>query len=199
MAQQWSLNIQQDIGIGTLQVGYVGNHVSHLLTDGVVSPRNINRNSAGGRPLTSDFGDIFVVGGYPESNYHAVQVTFKRNFAQGLRFNANYTWSHAIDNVAGFFKDYQDSNNIAAESRQRDQDVRHNFSLDAGYEFPFREWFGGPQWLVDGWNVNTIAQARSGLPVNVTVSGGVFGGFSFRPNVVQALIRSAFDPGVPGL
>jgi len=194
MAQQWSLNIQQDVGFGTLQVGYIGNHVSHLLTDGVVSPRNINRaNSGGVRPLSANFGDIFVVGGYPESNYNAMQVNFRRNLAAGLRFNANYTWSHAIDNVAGFFKDYQDENNIDADRASSDQDVRHNFTFDAGYELRFRNWFGGgPKWLVDGWNVNAIAQARSGLPVNVTVSGGVFGGFSFRPNVVPGV-----DPYAP--
>ena len=49
MAQHWSLNVQQDLGIGTLTVGYVGNHVTHLLTDGVISPRNINRAD----PVTS--------------------------------------------------------------------------------------------------------------------------------------------------
>jgi hypothetical protein len=186
MAQHWSLNVQQDVGIGTLQVGYVGNHVSHLLTDGVVSPRNINRaNAAGTRPLSANYGDIFVVGGYPESNYHGMQVNFRRNLTKGLRFNTNYTWSHTIDNVAGFFKDYQDNNNIANDRASSDQDVRHNFTMDAGYELAFRDWFGdGPRWLIDGWNVNAIAQARSGLPVNVTVSGGVFGGFSFRPNLV---------------
>lgn len=194
MAQHWSLNIQQDVGIGTLQVGYVGNHVSHLLTDGVISPRNINRaNSGGTRPLSSAFGDIFVVGGYPESNYNGMQVNFRRNLSKGFRFNANYTWSHAIDNVAGFFKDYQDPNNIANDRASSDQDVRHNFSLDAGYELNFRRWFdNGPRWLLDGWNVNAIAQARSGLPVNVTVSGGVFGGFSFRPNLVPGV-----DPYTP--
>ena len=194
MAQHWSLNVQQDIGIGTLQVGYVGNHVSHLLTDGVISPRNINRaNSLGTRPLSDNFGDIFVVGGYPESNYNGMQVNFRRNLSKGFRFNANYTWSHAIDNVAGFFKDYQDPNNIANDRASSDQDVRHNFTLDAGYELNLRRWFdNGPRWLLDGWNINAIAQARSGLPVNVTVSGGVFGGFSFRPNLVPGV-----DPYAP--
>src|SRR5574339_617099 len=43
MAQHWSFNIQHDLGFATLQVGYVGNHVTHLLTNGVVTPRNINR------------------------------------------------------------------------------------------------------------------------------------------------------------
>ncbi|MEZ5347468.1 MAG: TonB-dependent receptor [Pyrinomonadaceae bacterium] len=190
MAQHWNLNVQQDLGFGVLQVGYVGNHVTHLLTDGVITPRNINRADPvfSVRPLTADFGDIFVVGGYPSSNYHAMQVGFKRNFSSGLRFNGNYTWGHAIDNVVGFFKDYQDPNNMNAERASSDQDIRHNFTFDAGYDLAFREWFGdGPAWIIDGWQLNTIIQARSGLPVNVTRQGGTFGGFSFRPDLVPGV------------
>jgi hypothetical protein len=186
MAQHWSLNIQQDLGFGTLQVGYVGNHVTHLLTDGVVSPRNINRQDLG-RPFSPNFGDVFVVGGYPQSNYNAMQVTFKRNLSKGLRFNANYTWGHAIDDVAGFFKDYQDPNNTRADRASSDSDIRHNFSLDAGYDIPFGDWWGGPNWLVNGWQLNTITQIRSGFPVNPTLKGGVFGGFSNRPDLVPGV------------
>lgn len=190
MAQHWNFNIQQDLGIGVLQVAYVGNHVTHLLTDGVVTPININRRDPVTqlRPLSNAFGDIFAVGGYPQSNYNAMQVTFRRNFSKGLRFNANYTWGHAIDDVVGFFKDYQDPNNARAERASSDADIRHNFTLDGGYDLGFREWFGnGPGWLMDGWQLNTIIQIRSGFPVNVTRQGGVFGGFSFRPNIVDGV------------
>jgi hypothetical protein len=200
MAQHWSLNVQQDLGVGVLTVGYVGNHVTHILTDGVVSPRNVNRRDpvTNARPLSESFGDIFVVGGYPESNYHAMQVNFRRNLSKGLRFNANYTWGHAIDNIAGFFKDYQDPNNIDADRASADSDVRHNFSMDAGYDLGFRDWFGdGPGWLIDGWNVNTIIQIRSGLPVNVTRTGGVFGGFSFRPDLVPGADTRCPNYNVP--
>jgi Carboxypeptidase regulatory-like domain/TonB dependent receptor len=200
MAQHWSLNIQHDLGFGTLQVGYVGNHVTHLLTNGVVTPRNINRRDpvTQVRPLSSNFGDIFVVGDYPQSNYNALQVTFKRNLSKGLRFNANYTWSHTIDDVVGFFKDYQDENNARAERASSDQDVRHNFTMDAGYDVPLRDWFGGgPGWIVDGWQLNTITQIRSGLPVNVTRQGGVFGGFSFRPDIVPGVDTRCPNFSVP--
>ncbi|HVF30691.1 MAG TPA: carboxypeptidase regulatory-like domain-containing protein [Pyrinomonadaceae bacterium] len=190
MAQHWSLNLQRDLGVGTLTVGYVGNHVTHLLTDGVVTPRNINRVSpvdGSTRPLSQNFADIFVVGSYPQANYNSMQVTFKRNMSRGLRFNANYTWAHAIDDVIGFFQDYQDPNNARAERASSDQDVRHNFSFDAGYDLRFHDWFGGPRWLTQGWQVNTITQARSGYPVTVRRQGGGFGGFSFRPNAVQGV------------
>ena len=200
MAQQYSLNIQHDFGVGVLTVGYVGNHVTHILTDGVVSPININRADPNTtvRPLSQAYGDIFLVGGYPQSNYNAMQVNFKRNLAQGFRFNGNYTWSHTIDDVVGFFKDYQDPNNARAERASSDQDVRHNFTFDAGYDIPFKKYFeNGPNWLVNGWQLNTIIQARSGLPVNVTRTGGTFGGFSFRPDVVPGVDPYCSNYNVP--
>jgi hypothetical protein len=208
-AQQWSLNVQQDLGFGVLQVGYVGNHVTHLLTDGVVSPRNLNRKDLDLLGLgflgiffrsLPQFGDIFLVGSYPSSNYNAMQVNFKRNYAKGLRFNFNYTWSHTIDDVVGFFKDYQDEFNTAGERASSDQDVRHNFTFDASYEFPSAQrWFGDgtPRWIADGWQIATISQFRTGLPVNVTRKGGVFGGFSLRPNIVPGVDPYCASYNVP--
>ncbi|MEQ1765504.1 MAG: hypothetical protein ABL984_20415, partial [Pyrinomonadaceae bacterium] len=192
MAQHWSLNVQQDLGIGVLTVGYVGNHVTHLLTDGVVSPRNLNRADIDffGFNLRRlpQFGDIFLVGGYPSSNYHAMQATFRRNLSNGLQFNANYTWGHAIDNVVGFFKDYQNEFDTSSERASSDQDVRHNFAFDATYDVPLRSvWEGGPRWIVDGWQLSTVSQFRSGFPINVTMQGGTFGGFSLRPNLVTGV------------
>ncbi|HEY0659221.1 MAG TPA: TonB-dependent receptor, partial [Pyrinomonadaceae bacterium] len=88
MAQHWSLNVQQNLGFGVLEVGYVGNHVTHLLTDGVITPRNVNRRDPArenNRPISNAFGDIYVVGGYPQSNYNAMQVNFRRNLTRGVR------------------------------------------------------------------------------------------------------------------
>lgn len=192
MAQHWSINVQQDLGVGVLQVGYVGNHVTHLLTDGVVSPRNLNRADIDffGFNLRRlpQFGNIFLVGGYPSSNYNAMQATFKRNLSKGLQFNFNYTWAHAIDNVVGFFKDYQNEFDTSGERSHSDQDVRHNFTVDATYDLPFRSFWGSsPRWLTDGWQLSTITQFRTGLPVNVNRQGGALGGFSMRPNLVPGV------------
>jgi hypothetical protein len=190
-AQQWSLNVQQDVGFGVLQAGYVGNHVLDILTNGVITPRNINPtlDAFGTRPIPG-IGNIFDVGTYPQSTYNALQVTFKRNLSRGLLLNANYTWSHEIDNVIGFFKDYQNFRDLNADRASGDQDIRHNFTFDAVYDVPsFRTFLGEglPHWIADGWQLNTLTQIRTGFPVNVTVTGGIFGG-ALRPNLV---------PGVP--
>lgn len=197
MAQQWSLNVQQDLKIGVLQVGYVGNHVTHLLTDGVVSPRNLNRADIDffGFNLRRlpQFGDIFLVGSYPQSNYNALQASFRRNLSKGLQFNINYAWAHAIDDVVGFFKDYQNEFDSRGERASSDQDIRHNFTFDASYNLPVSSvWNSAPRWFADGWTISTISQFRTALPVNVTKLGGAFGGFSYRPNLVPGV-----DPYLP--
>lgn len=189
-AQHWSLNVQQDLGFGILQVGYVGNHVLDILTNGVVTPRNINPNLDifGTKPIPG-IGNILDIGTYPQSNYNALQATFKRNLTRGLRVNANYTWAHQIDTVIGFFKDYQNYQNLNADRASGDSDIRHNFTFDAGYDVPsLRQFFGDgtPRWIADGWQLNTLTQIRSGFPVNVTVTGGIFGG-ALRPNLIQGV------------
>ncbi|MBX7172256.1 MAG: TonB-dependent receptor [Pyrinomonadaceae bacterium] len=199
MAQQWSLNVQHNFGFGVLDVGYVGNHVTHLLTDGVVSPRNLNRKD----PVTSarkfaNFGDIYLIGAYPSSIYHAMQVNLKRNFTQGFRYNMNYTWAHTIDDVVGFFKDYQDEFNARNERASSDQDIRHNFVLDIGYDLSFSRWFSNaPKRLVDGWQFNSITQIRTGFPVNVNRTGGTFGGFSFRPSLKTGVSTRCLNYNLP--
>ena len=199
-AQHWSLNVQQDVGVGVLQAGYVGNHVLDILTNGVVTPRNINPtlDAFGTRPIAG-VGSILDIGTYPQSNYNALQVTFKRNAARGLRVNANYTWAHEIDTVIGFFKDYQNYQDLNADRSSGDADIRHNFTFDASYDVPSLTGLFGdgcPRWIADGWQLNALTQVRSGFPVNVTVTGGIFGG-ALRPNLIEGVPLRPPDYDLP--
>jgi hypothetical protein len=78
---------------------------------------------------------------------------------------------------------------LNADRASGDQDIRHNFVFDAGYDIPSgRKLFGDglPRWIADGWQLNTLTQIRTGFPVNATVTGGIFGG-ALRPNVVTGV------------
>src|SRR6266540_3584684 len=198
-AQQWSLNVQQNVGVGVLQVGYIGNHVLDILTNGVITPRNINPTLEDFTRPIAGIGSILDIGTYPQSTYNALQITFRRNLSKGLRLNANYTWSHELDNVIGFFKDYQNYLDLNADRSSGDQDIRHNFTFDAGYDVPsFRDLFGDglPRWIADGWQLNSLTQIRSGFPVNVTVTGGIFGG-ALRPNLVSGVSTRPSNYSLP--
>ena len=79
-----------------------------------------------------------------DSIYHGLQTQLNRRFANGLQFQAAYTWSHAIDNsTADFFSTIisprrpQDFQNLAAERGNSLIDHRHRFTLSAVYEVPF--------------------------------------------------------------
>ncbi len=87
-----------------VQVGYVGTCTATWSqqdrhADGAQSDR-INPFT-GLRPDPT-LGDIMLVGNYPESNYDALQVGFKRALAMGLALNANYTYAVQKDNAIGF-------------------------------------------------------------------------------------------------
>jgi hypothetical protein len=76
-----------------------------------------------------------------------------------------------------------------ADRASGDQDIRHNFVFDAGYDVPSgRKLFGDglPRWIADGWQLNSLTQIRTGFPVNATVTGGFFGG-ALRPNLVSGV------------
>lgn len=200
MAQQYSLNVQHDFGFGVAQVGYVGNKVSNILTNGVITPVNINPqlDVFGTRPIAG-IADVRRVGTYPESNYNSLQTSIKRNFSQGFRYNVNYTWSHTIDTAIGFFKEYQNYQDFEAERASSDQDIRHNLTFDFGYDIPsFRRVFGEglPRWIADGWQLNSLTQIRSGFPVNVLVTGGIFGG-GLRPDAVPGVSPYPTNYSVP--
>ena len=161
--QSWNFNIQQALGdTFVLQVGYIGNHATHL-----VPYRNINAfdPKLGHRPYAG-VSDIQQFWGCCDSNYNALQVGFKRRFDKGLTFNVNYSWSHSLDQGGlTFGSQAQNFNDYASEYGNSDYDARHNFQFDYTYEIPGIPKI--PKVIGAGWQINGLTVLRSGLPVTV--------------------------------
>ena len=112
------------------------------------------------------------------SQYDGLLVSLQKRFSQGFTFDANYTWSHAIDNQSsitntGFGGTLQNALDPDASRADADFDIRHLFNANGIWELPFgRNRSIGtnmPRWLdavVGGWNLSGIITARSGLPIN---------------------------------
>jgi hypothetical protein len=110
------------------------------------------------------------------SNYDAMLVSLRKRFSRGFQFDANYTWSHAIDNQSsvtnavseGLIYNAVDPN---AGRGNADFDIRHLFNANAIWELPFgrgraygtnmNRWVDA---VVGGWSISGIFTARSGLP-----------------------------------
>jgi len=164
--QSWNFNIQQALGDATvLQVGYVGNHATHL-----VPYRNLNAfdPALGRRPFADRgfLGDIQQFWGCCDSNYNAMQVSLKRRHTKGLTFNVNYSWAHSLDQGGlTFGAQAQDFTNYRSEYSHSDYDARHNLQFDYTYEVPKIPML--PSVAGAGWQINGITVLRSGLPVTV--------------------------------
>jgi hypothetical protein len=144
--------------------------------------------------VTREFGSRFAEIDYKTSggtdHYDALQTSVNRRFSQGLSLGAQYTWAHSIGTSSGSneARTAQDPYNFANDRGNNNFDVRHTFNLSTLYEVPFGQGrrFGNASGgftdaVLGGWQVGGIVNARSGIPIEVSVS---------RPDVVYKQIST---------
>ncbi len=128
-------------------------------------------------------------------SYRALQVALARRISSGVTLNSQYTFSRsygmtsgsnesrtAAQPFGGAVRPSGDTNNYAADLGYNSFDVRHTFNFSAVYDLPFgkgkKHDFGSVgNAILGNWEVGAILNARSGLPVDVTIT---------RPEVVAA-------------
>lgn len=114
------------------------------------------------------------------SNYHSLQASLTKRYAQGFQFTAAYTWSHAIDDVsdvfdlAGAFVLPQDDRNLLAERGDANFDVRHRFVWSAIGNVPLLHYFndnnGVAGALFGNWQFASLSTYQTGQPFTVNSS-----------------------------
>jgi hypothetical protein len=227
--QSWHFDVQRELMKDLLlDVAYVANHSVKLIALGdynqarTVTAEEIrlsnlpatdpNRRALPSlqsrRPL-ADFGSIQASfnGGF--ASYHALQVKLERRFSGGLYMLNSFTWSKAIDNVAGHLETAGGDNsrlnirNLVADKGLSNYNQPINNTTSVVYDLPFGKGrkYGIDSTLLDyvigGWRATLINTMTSGLPVNLTY--GPAAGFSVggtattRPNLTGQALRS---PGV---
>ncbi|MBC7927696.1 MAG: TonB-dependent receptor [Bryobacteraceae bacterium] len=154
------------------------------------------------------FSQILYLDNGGDSNYHAMQVTVRKRFGQGLLLNGAYTLSKSIDNLsidpvaatvgggltATGARTPADGRNYDNERARSDFDQRHVINMSGIYELPFGKGkafaSGVNGWLntlIGGWSMNGIYTFQSGEPF--TVRSGVFS------HNFTAQSRAALAPG----
>lgn len=109
-------------------------------------------------------------------HYNSLQVEFRRRFAQGLYFQANYTFSknltNAIGTSQGLFEPFLDNRNPDLDNARADYDQTHVFNFNSTYELPFgrgKKFFSGGNGFVDrlisGFQISPIIRWASGVPI----------------------------------
>jgi hypothetical protein len=143
----------------------------------------VSENGAGVNPtVLNPFAEIDYKRSGGHDNYNAFQTTLGRRFNSGLTLNSQYTFGRSFGNTAGS-NEALTAGNIARKTAGFDYDegynnfdVRHSFNVSGVYTLPWGKSLSGvSRMLLGGWDIGTILNARSGLPIPVQIT---------RPDVV---------------
>ncbi|MDR3701454.1 MAG: TonB-dependent receptor [Candidatus Sulfopaludibacter sp.] len=201
--------VQHDVGRGFVaQAGYVGSQGHHLFDKYTV---NLINPATGLRTLSA-FGSFGLKANDGNDNFNALQTSIQRRFFHGLLFQANYMLAHGIADAStgsGTSVGFQDMACRACDRSNSPVDVRHTFTTNGVWELPFGH---GKQYLTSGvaakilggWSLSGLATARTGIPVNITISrktaalpdGNTSGQ---RPNLVPGVSIYANPRSIPTL
>ncbi|HEY6769201.1 MAG TPA: TonB-dependent receptor [Candidatus Sulfotelmatobacter sp.] len=146
------------------------------------------------------FGNVTSYDPLASSIYHAGSVSFTQRAGHGFTVNANYTYSHTIDDSTNEFhtselnpRRAQDTNHLSADRSNSDLDVPQKVSLAFVYQTPkIHSDKGFMNSLLNGYQFGSVFYAQSGQPL--TVQSGV----DSNGNVDAAGDRAIFNPSGSG-
>jgi outer membrane receptor protein involved in Fe transport len=182
---EWNIALEQGLGKGqSISFSYVGAAGKRLLqTAFVYAP---NPTFTGASLLTNQ----------GSSNYNALQVQFQRHLSRGVQVLASYGWSHSIDTGSAGSNALSSNELVPSSSNANrgpsDFDVRDAFSAGMTWDLPTTHFNGLTNRVLDGWSLESVVQARSAPPVDV--SDSTFYEFS---GGISADVRPDFVSGVP--
>jgi len=234
--QEWNLELQQGFGQKTsLSINYVGNHqIYGPLQNGGLNafcdapppgtPADSLANyclgqlSAPNPPTATHFADLPTAAPDPRfgtitqisssnvGNYNGITLSLRRRFS-ALQFQANYTYSHALDIVsnAGILP-YNFNTNESTLNPQdpfnykrynygnADYDVRHTASLNYVWTTPkLKGWVGA----IASWTVSGTAFWRTGLPVTAydDNASSILNGFNYAISAGDPVFANQLNQG----
>jgi hypothetical protein len=109
------------------------------------------------------------------SNYEALVAQFKHQLSRSIEFNANYTWSHALDygenNTTGASAtSLLDPTNIRLEKGNSNQNVPNRLVMAGVLSTPWHA-SGALGYLVNDFELAPAFATQTGLPYSVGISG----------------------------
>jgi hypothetical protein len=185
---QWNLNLQRELTPSVMvMIGYVGSrgvHQPYRSDDmNIVIPSPTSQGYlwpspvASGTTINSNLGPIrgTMYGG--QSSYHALEVGVLKKMSHGIQFQTSYTWGKSIDTsssaVVGDATVNAFSSPLWFDPKSNrglsDYNVGRTLVINGTWQLPQPKSPAGPAaWLVSGWKLGGIYEARDGVPFTAT-------------------------------
>jgi hypothetical protein len=194
---QYNFSVEQELpGKFVVTAAYVGSQGRNLflrsIANRIKEVRTVDPTQAGvivrefdidngGTNVLRPFAEIDYKSSGGHDSYNAFQFSLVRRAAKGLTMNTQYTLGRSFGNSAGSNEADTVGNNARAlkdfdyDNGYNKFDVRHNFNTSLVYAIPTGKLAGAAKAILGSWEVGGIANARSGLPINVVMN---------RPDIV---------------
>ncbi len=197
--------IAKDFVLESNYVGTFGHKLEGVLGAGTYDGRTVSGVSHS--LVNPNYGRISFRDNCCNSNYHGWQTSLRKRFSAGLQFNANYTYSKAMDDISdtlsakisGTAHAYpMDPTNPQIDYGPADFDVRHRVVTSFVYDLPFAK---SNRWI-GGWGLAGIVSWQTGAPFSVfdgAVDSNKDGEFTDRqayigPGKVTSSINHSHEP-----
>jgi hypothetical protein len=194
ISQQWNLTVQHEFtNSTTFQVGYVGQHGTHLMVpmpylqsqlhaDGTITPSPF---LSGNPTLESKLSQISGTASIGNMRYDALQAVLQRRLGEGLQGQVAYTYSKCMTDSIGYYGSWggettpsspywQNLYDRGAEWGLCYYDVKHALTAYALYELPLgrdKRWGRNLNPVLNtvlgNWQFGAIAQIHSGFPLTI--------------------------------
>jgi hypothetical protein len=154
-----------------------------------------------GTTVQNPYAEIDTKSSGGTDSYRSLQFTLTRRLASGLTLNSQYSLARSFGITSGSNESRtaaqptgaspktgsNDTNNYAADLGYNSFDIRHTFNWSAVYDLPFgagrpHSLSGIANALFGNWQIGGIANLRSGIPIDVTVT---------RPDVVVQCVAAS--------
>jgi outer membrane receptor protein involved in Fe transport len=188
-AETWDLAIERQITPhSVVSIDYAGSHGVHLYDISNVNPSAAGSTYLGdaraSNRLNFGYSNMNFRGGNAYSHYNGMTVSYRTNnlWNKGVNLNANYTWSHSLDNLSSTFTDsqfgtgsgtyylgYLDGFNPKLNFGNSDYDIRHRFVLSGSWEIPWMKTSNNAiaRAVLGGWGLGAVTKWRSGVPFSI--------------------------------
>jgi hypothetical protein len=207
----WNFSVEHELTSSTmLTVGYIGSRTVHADSSTVLNVPAPGPGAIAARrpiPQMSQFNTIRWDGW---ASYHALTADVKRRFAKNLTFDANWTWSHSIDDASDPGATLNETNlpqnvyDMAAEKASSSFDHRQRLVGSLVYRLPAlrsasHRFFGRAlNAVASRWQAGGYFTAQSGAPFTVNIASdqaNIGAGPAQRPNVLGDPNAGPHTPG----
>ncbi|MGH9719611.1 MAG: TonB-dependent receptor domain-containing protein, partial [Bryobacteraceae bacterium] len=190
--RHWNISVDHMFGGGdAVSAGYIGSAGRRLL-----------RREMGG-PESNERVRLVMATNHGQSEYHSLQLQYRRRMGRRWHGLVSYAWSHSIDTASADGAVHWVGSGLGAgtDRGSSDFDARHAMSALLTYNLPGRRSAGRGSKLLGGWSLDGALRARTGFPfsvVNAEHNLGVNLVNVFRPDLAPGNPIWVKDASAPG-